>query len=499
MYCSNIYEKLKKTKTINEWARVIFDNKERNLEWAVPDKFDNDGKDDAHRTEFQHDVGRIIHSKAFRRLKHKTQVFISYEKDHYRTRLTHTMEVFQLATSIARTLGLNEDLTAAVSLGHDLGHTPFGHAGESTLNEIMSGECEEINAFIKQFDKICFKNINKELRKRKKKLNFGFKHNYHSLRSIKIGQIVVSSKTKEGILKHSDWFKIRDKKYRELFGIEDDIDLGKIPSLEGQVVDWCDEISQRCHDLDDGIRSGLIEIDNMYLCELINGLCENEKYKDKTYVQELKTEYRSSCKKKRREKDSDYLLLFIKCLVNLFVSNLLECSIENIKKKMDVDVNLGSESFVKRCKNGGKKERYPLYAIQLDGEVKEKNSINYLQNELEDFLKVNVYHSGPSIVREERAAHFIINLFMAYLNNPLALSDKTLKRYYERLNEGNPSRKVSDLRKMKAKDREKSINAMRCNIKFWEVICDHISGMTDDYAQDRFERFYTPFKMVTND
>src|SRR6056297_3772444 len=92
------------------------------------------------RTIFQHDRDRIIHSKAFRRLKHKTQVFIAPEGDHYRTRLTHTLEVSQIARTVARSLRLNEDLTEAIALGHDLGHTPFGHAGEAAINEVYSGE-----------------------------------------------------------------------------------------------------------------------------------------------------------------------------------------------------------------------------------------------------------------------------------------------------------------------------------------------------------------------
>src|SRR3989339_1578075 len=169
-------ELFKKTHGVAEWATVRLNKlKERLAPWAIKDRYYNKKeycKKDKydHRTKFQHDISRIIHSKAFRRLKHKTQVFISYEKDHYRTRLTHVMEVFQLATNIARTLGLDEDLAGAIALGHDLGHTPFGHAGESSLNNIMEGKCEELLTFFNSEDK---EEIIRTLELRKHKLGFG--------------------------------------------------------------------------------------------------------------------------------------------------------------------------------------------------------------------------------------------------------------------------------------------------------------------------------------
>jgi dGTPase len=171
------------------------------------------------RTEFQRDRDRIIHSKAFRRLKHKTQVFIAPSGDHYVTRLTHTLEVSQIARTIARALNLNEDLTEAISLGHDLGHTPFGHVGEDVLNEIYPG---------------------------------GFSHNVQSVRVVEILEkegkgLNLTREVREGILKHS--------KSRE--GI-----LGEnweTPStLEGQVCKIADTIAYVNHDIGDALRAGLI-------------------------------------------------------------------------------------------------------------------------------------------------------------------------------------------------------------------------------------------------
>lgn len=172
------------------------------------------------RPAFQHDRDRIIHSKSFRRLKHKTQVFLSPTGDHYRTRLTHTLEVSQIARTIAKSLNLNCDLTEAIALGHDLGHTPFGHAGEDTLNEIFPG---------------------------------GFSHNEQSLRVVDVLEqdgkgLNLTHEVREGILKHS-------KGMGDIFTQ----DTSKIPStLEGQVVRIADIIAYICHDLDDALRGEII-------------------------------------------------------------------------------------------------------------------------------------------------------------------------------------------------------------------------------------------------
>lgn len=176
-------------------------------------------KEDDLRTCFQRDRDRIIHSKSFRRLKHKTQVFLAPKGDHYRTRLTHTLEVSQIARTIARALRLNEDLTEAIALGHDLGHTPFGHAGEDVLREIYPG---------------------------------GFKHYEQSLRVVDVlernGQgLNLTHEVRDGILRHS-------KGKGEIFSTRD-----KSETLEGQVVRISDVIAYVNHDLDDSIRAGVLK------------------------------------------------------------------------------------------------------------------------------------------------------------------------------------------------------------------------------------------------
>jgi dGTPase len=176
--------------------------------------------EDPLRPAFQHDRDKIIHSKSFRRLKHKTQVFLSPAGDHYRTRLTHTLEVSQIARTISKALHFNEDLTEAISLAHDLGHTPFGHAGEDTLNEIVPG---------------------------------GFNHSEQSLRVVDLlerdGQgLNLTFEVRDGILKHSKG------KGEILCESPDDMAL----TLEGQIVRIADIIAYINHDIDDALRGGII-------------------------------------------------------------------------------------------------------------------------------------------------------------------------------------------------------------------------------------------------
>ncbi len=163
------------------------------------------------RTCFQRDRDRIIHCKSFRRLKFKTQVFISPEGDHYRTRLTHTLEVTQVARTLARCLRLNEDLTEAIALGHDLGHTPFGHTGERALNKLLEG---------------------------------GFRHNEQSLR-------IVDHMERDGEGLNLTW-EVRE-------GILNHPTVGKSATLEGQCVAWADRIAYINHDIDDAIRAGILK------------------------------------------------------------------------------------------------------------------------------------------------------------------------------------------------------------------------------------------------
>ncbi|MDP9898520.1 deoxyguanosinetriphosphate triphosphohydrolase [Variovorax ginsengisoli] len=197
------------------------------------------------RDDFQRDRDRIVHSTAFRRLVYKTQVFLNHEGDLFRTRLTHSLEVAQLGRSIARSLGLNEDLVEAIALAHDLGHTPFGHAGQDALDACMAG-------------------------------HGGFEHNLQSLRVVdtlehrypQYDGLNLSFETREGILKHCARANAERIEAAEPGGVARRFIDRTQPSLEAQLCNLADEIAYNAHDIDDGVRSGLIGIEQLAEVEL---------------------------------------------------------------------------------------------------------------------------------------------------------------------------------------------------------------------------------------
>jgi dGTPase len=189
-------------------------------ERSYPARREHPEADSEHRTPFQRDRDRIVHSKAFRRLKHKTQVFIAPEGDHYRTRLTHTLEACGIARNVARALGLNEDLTEAIGLGHDLGHPPFGHIGEDVLDRCV-----------------------------RERYGDRFHHNHHSLRVVeKIERLNLTEQVREGILRHT----------------------GDQPAatLEGRIVRVVDRVAYINHDIDDALRAGVLRFEDLPRAEI---------------------------------------------------------------------------------------------------------------------------------------------------------------------------------------------------------------------------------------
>lgn len=199
------------------------------------------------RTEYQRDRDRIVHSTAFRRLVYKTQVFLNHEGDLFRTRLTHSLEVAQLGRSVARTLGLNEDLVEAIALAHDVGHTPFGHAGQDALNDCMA--------------------------------NFGgFEHNLQSLRVVdhleerypEFDGLNLTFETREGILKHCPRRQAEALESDEPGGVGRRFLDRQQPSLEAQLCNLADEIAYNAHDIDDGVRSGLLTLEQLQEVALID-------------------------------------------------------------------------------------------------------------------------------------------------------------------------------------------------------------------------------------
>ncbi|MBN2119459.1 MAG: deoxyguanosinetriphosphate triphosphohydrolase [Candidatus Omnitrophica bacterium] len=307
-------------------------------------------KEHPYRTIYQRDRDRIIHSQAFRKLEYKTQVFITHEGDYYRTRLTHTLEVAQIARTIGKSLGLNEDLIEAIALAHDLGHTPFGHAGEEILNKLLDKEG-------------------------------GFNHNIQGLRVVDFLEIRypdfqglnLTWEVREGIAKHSTTYDL--KADLQHFS---DLDLDKQPTLETQVVDIADEIAYDNHDLDDGLTSGLIQ----------------EKDLEKIEIWKIATE---KIKKQYRHIDQDMLkFLAIRNLINFKVTDLIEHSkhklsslnINSWKKVKSQETRLVAFSpYVSRLRKPFRKFLYDnLYCSRRVLRMTEKSK-RFIQELFENYCK----------------------------------------------------------------------------------------------------------------
>ncbi len=311
----------------------------------------------AYRTVYQRDRDRIVHSAAFRRLEYKTQVFIYHEGDHYRNRLTHTLEASQIARTIARALRLNEELTEAVILAHDLGHTPFGHAGERVLAELMRDDG-------------------------------GFDHNRQSLRIVDLLEerypgfrgLNLSYEAREGILKHgSDW--------PHPVPIPD---VGAQPGLEAQVADHSDEIAYTVHDLDDGLRSGLLNQTDLKCVRLWNETHQR-------VLDELGAEPARVLRAQT-----------IRALVDRLVTELIEHSAAGIDAS-----GVGSIEEVRRTR-----ERIIGFAPQLDE----------IRLELKRFLYENLYEHPRVAEASDRAAEAIRDLFAIYRATPGLLPEHVRAR-----------------------------------------------------------------------
>jgi dGTPase len=305
-----------------------------------------------YRTEFQRDRDRIVHSTAFRRLEYKTQVFVNHEGDHYRTRLTHTLEVAYIARSIARALRLNEDLTEAIALAHDLGHTPFGHSGEEALNDLLRD-------------------------------HGGFEHNLQGLRVVDrletrypdFPGLNLTFELREGILKHHSHYD--DPR------VPDDLKLEPNPSLECQVVNMADEIAYNCHDIDDGLSSGILN---------------EEQLKDvsawRRHRELLKESYPGIDDKMRRH-------IIVRKLINDFVTDLSEQSTREIEA-----LNPSSADDVRRA---GKSLLSFSLRVHDEG------------MELKEFLYDNMYRHRKLEGMAKKARTVVSELYERYVNNPRLL------------------------------------------------------------------------------
>ena len=312
-----------------------------------------------YRSPFQRDRDRIIHSASFRRLKHKTQVFVNTEGDHYRTRITHSIEVAQIARSIARYLNLNEDLAETLSLAHDLGHTPFGHAGEEILNECM----EDYG---------------------------GFDHNLQTLRIVmflenkylKFSGLNLTIETIEGLLKHNGPVNNLDL-VNNLIGINNFkgmINFNTYPSLEAQISAISDDIAYNNHDIQDGINANLFKIEELVEINFFRDIYK--KYKKKINKQNYKVATYQIIR--------DSIDLMIKDLTNNILKNLKYNKIKTFK-----DIN--STRF-----------------LMVDFSDKFKN----FENEIRFFLKTKMYNNKKVLDKNNKGKLIIKKLFFKIARNP---------------------------------------------------------------------------------
>ena len=318
-----------------------------------------------YRNPFQRDRDRIIHSASFRRLKHKTQVFVNTEGDHFRTRLTHSMEVAQIARSIGRYLNLNEDLTESLSLAHDLGHTPFGHAGEESLNECMD--------------------------------NYGgFDHNLQTLRIVmflenkylKFSGLNLSIETLEGLLKHNGPVQnlnlvnslIGIKKFKNM------INFNTYPSIEAQISAISDDIAYNNHDIQDGINANLFRLEELIEINFFRNIYK--KYKKKI--------------NKHNYKIATYQI--IRDSIDYMIQDLIDNTKKNLK-----------DNKIKSYKNIAKTN-----FLMVDFSNKIKNS----ENEIRFFLKTKMYNNKNVLSKNNNGKSIIKKLFNKIKLNPVKYISK---------------------------------------------------------------------------
>jgi dGTPase len=354
-----------------------------------------------YRNQFQRDRDRIIHSAAFRRLEYKTQVFVNHEGDLFRTRLTHSLEVAQIARSIARQLHLHEDLAEAISLSHDLGHTPFGHAGQTALNRCMHDYG-------------------------------GFEHNLQSLRVVdKLEQkyaefhgLNLMFETREGILKHCSV-----KNARMLGKVAQRFIDKTQPNLEAQIVDLSDETAYSNHDVDDGLRYGLIQFD-----ELLD-------------IQLFRDQYEKVAGKYNEINNRQMIHEIIRRMINVMVVDLIDTSRNNIEA-----ASLQSLDDVRN-------QPKPLMSFS--------DEMTALNLELKQFLRENLYQHYRVHRMSRKAYDIITALFEAFMNDIRILPPEARDQCTIMQNESGDEGVARG-------------------------VADYIAGMTDRYAIVEYERIFNP-------
>ena len=319
------------------------------------------------RTDFQRDRDRVIHSTAFRRLKHKTQVFVNTTDDHYRTRITHSLEVSQIARTLAKHFNLNEDLCETLSLAHDLGHTPFGHAGEESLNECMMH-------------------------------HGGFDHNLQTIRIVtllenkylKFKGLNLTIETLDGLLKHNGPLK-NTKKIDNMIGLKyfkKKIIFHNRPSFEAQVAAISDDIAYNSHDLEDGLKAGLFKVKDLQEIDIIKLFIK--KYKSKMITDEL------------------IKRIITRELINYLVVDVIKNTKRNLKKN-----NIKSLNSIYNSENN---------VVNFSSEVKK------LDVHIKSFLRRKMYYSPEVLKRTNKGKKIIALLFKKITKSPNKIKEIKLNK-----------------------------------------------------------------------
>jgi len=351
------------------------DYKENHLELYAVKSINSKGRfykenENLIRSPYQRDRDRIIHSSSFRRLKHKTQVFVNTEGDHYRTRITHSMEVSQIARTLARHLGLNEDLSETLSLAHDLGHAPFGHAGEEVLRDCM----ERYG---------------------------GFDHNIQTLRIVtwlenkyyNFFGLNLTIETLDGLLKHNGTIKdvTPYKKILNKNFFNKKLIFSSSPSLEAQISSISDDIAYNNHDLQDGLRAGLFSIEKLSTISLISELVKRHQKKLKNFRREI------------------IINQIVRDLINLMVIDVINTTKKNLEK-------IRPKSIKDIYEQNNKIINFSEKTQKIDNQVK-------------DFLKKNMYNNKKVITNTDKGKMITKDLFKYLLNNTKKhISNELLKK-----------------------------------------------------------------------
>lgn len=453
----------------------------------------NNGELGLGRTEFQRDRERIVNCKAFRRLVDKAQIFSAEKGDYFRTRMTHTLEVNQIAKAISYALNLNLDLTEAIALAHDLGHTPYGHQGERTLDDILRGKTDiEFHVSKKMLEIPCFG---------------GFKHNYQSARILtqieekytQFPGLNVSVQVVEGVLKHTRLKKsivleeFLTKDYLDKIVISIDEEKNLCATLEGQVVAIADEIAQRGHDVDDALTSGVISIDE-FIDRLKISKC-NQLHKA------IKDEINNISETERVLTDTQELK--IARIVSVIINYMIQTTIEHSKKQIN------------KYKKAG-----PITLDNSEEIIALAPSVERINSYLERVVQKKVICNYDVARADYNAGMIVKKLFEKYYTNPRLLHSGTIQKIFNEtlknknvfvsnsainLNDGSikiVNKEIEEMTKKELDERKISdyLSNKQCNLNDKDIIVfekrkilvkaitDYIAGMTDGYALEEYKK-----------